>query len=85
MRYTVDLYLNEKLYVKNPQATEFGQSLLKNSITLIDEIGFEKFTFRKLATKLNTAEASIYRYFENKHLLLLYLINWYLGTDKLSN
>ncbi|MEM7162414.1 MAG: TetR/AcrR family transcriptional regulator [Bacteroidota bacterium] len=77
MRFEVELQLNEKLFVKNPQATDFGRNLLKQSICLIDEIGFEKFTFRKVAQKLNTAEASVYRYFENKHHLLLYLTNWY--------
>jgi len=40
-------------------------------------LGFESFTFKKLANKINSTEASIYRYFENKHLLLLYLVVWY--------
>jgi len=30
-----------------------------------------------LAEKIGSAEASIYRYFENKHLLLIYLLCWY--------
>ena len=34
-------------------------------------------TFRKLADRINTKEASIYRYFENKHRLLVYLVAWY--------
>jgi AcrR family transcriptional regulator len=42
-------------------------------------LGFELFTFKKLANQINTTEASIYRYFENKHKLLLYLTNWYWG------
>ena len=44
---------------------------------MIDEFGFESFTFKKLATEINSTEASIYRYFENKHLLLLFIMNWY--------
>lgn len=44
---------------------------------MIDEIGFEAFTFRKLSFKINSVEASVYRYFENKHRLLTYLIAWY--------
>jgi AcrR family transcriptional regulator len=69
--------LNEKLYLRDPQNTEFGQRLLSNSILLMNEIGFEAFTFKKLAARMNSAEASVYRYFENKHLLLIYLTNWY--------
>jgi len=44
---------------------------------MIDEFAFEFFTFKKLAEEINSTEASIYRYFENKHLLLLFLMNWY--------
>ena len=38
---------------------------------------FESFTFKKLAQQIETTEASVYRYFENKHRLLLYIINLY--------
>lgn len=69
--------MNNKLYLRDPQNTDFGQKLLRNSILLMDEIGFEAFTFKKLAVRMKSAEASIYRYFENKHLLLLYLVCWY--------
>lgn len=44
---------------------------------MINKLGFEEFTFKKLAVELKTSEASIYRYFENKHRLLVYLITWY--------
>ena len=37
--------INEKLYVKDPETSELGRNILKNSIILIDEIGFEAFTF----------------------------------------
>jgi AcrR family transcriptional regulator len=46
---------------------------------MIDEIGFDSFTFKKLGVKINSNESSIYRYFENKHKLLLYLATWYWG------
>jgi len=69
--------LPEKLYLKDPQNSKFGQKLLSDSILLIDEIGIEAFTFKKIASKMGSAEASVYRYFENKHMLLLYLISWY--------
>ena len=40
-------------------------------------MGFESFTFKKLSVEISSTEASIYRYFENKHRLLVYLISWY--------
>jgi AcrR family transcriptional regulator len=43
----------------------------------MQKLGFEAFTFKKLAEDLGTTEASIYRYFENKHRMLLYILNWY--------
>jgi AcrR family transcriptional regulator len=73
----IKLPINEKLFLKDPQSSDIGNNILKESIELINEIGFEKFTFKKLAIKISTTEASIYRYFESKHKLLLYLINWY--------
>ena len=46
---------------------------------MIAQHGFEAFTFKKLAEDIGTTEAGIYRYFENKHLLLIYIIAWYWG------
>lgn len=69
--------LNDGLYLRQPQDSKLGRNIIQSSILLIDEFGFEAFTFKKLAEKINSTEASIYRYFENKHLLLLFLVNWY--------
>lgn len=69
--------VNEKLYLRDPQETKLGQRIIQYGILLIDEIGFEDFTFKKLAQRIGSTEASIYRYFENKHLLLVYLLCWY--------
>lgn len=69
--------IHSGLCLRDPKETTLGQSILKYSIILIDDLGFEHFTFKKLAAKINSTEASIYRYFENKHLLLVYLSNWY--------
>jgi len=71
--------VNEKVYVKNPDSSELGKKILAGSIDLIDEMGFESFTFKKLAERIKTTEASVYRYFESKHKLLLYLSCWYWG------
>lgn len=71
--------LHDKLYVKDPESSSLGKSIVKESILLIDEMGFESFTFKKLGEKIGSNESSIYRYFENKHKLLLYLTSWYWG------
>lgn len=69
--------INEKLYVKDPETSELGKKIIQYSIVLINEIGFEAFTFKKLGEKIQSNESSIYRYFENKHKLLIYLSSWY--------
>ena len=71
--------VNEKLYIKDPESSTLGKNIVQHSILLIDEIGFDHFTFKKLGEKINSNESSIYRYFENKHKLLLYLATWYWG------
>lgn len=73
----LQLQFNSSLYLRDPQSSDLGQRIVSQSIHLIDEIGFEAFTFKKLSVRINSTEASIYRYFENKHRLLIYLIAWY--------
>ncbi len=77
MSVGIKISLNEGLYLRDPQDSELGRNIIKYSILLIDEFGIESFTFKKLAIKINSTEASIYRYFVNKHILFLYLVNWY--------
>jgi AcrR family transcriptional regulator len=77
MSIEIKISLNAGLYLKEPQDSKLGRKIIQYSIILIDEYGFESFTFKKLAEKINSTEASIYRYFENKHLLLIFLVNWY--------
>jgi AcrR family transcriptional regulator len=69
--------INDKLFVKDPETSELGKKIIKHSILLIDEIGFEHFTFKKLGTRIGSNESSLYRYFENKHKLMIYLSSWY--------
>ncbi len=73
----INIKVNEKIYLKNPESSDLGKNILSGSIDLIDEVGLDEFTFKKLAAKINSTEASIYRYFESKHKLLLYLTAWY--------
>jgi AcrR family transcriptional regulator len=69
--------MNEALFLRNPEGSELGKKIIKHSIQLIHFNGFEAFTFKKLADDIGTTEAGIYRYFENKHRLLIYLVAWY--------
>lgn len=69
----------EQIAIRNPQSTNLGKRIIEGSIALFDELGFEHFTFKKLAQVVGTTEASVYRYFSCKQKLLLYLVNWYWG------
>ncbi|TGE29066.1 TetR/AcrR family transcriptional regulator [Hymenobacter metallicola] len=77
MTTSLRIDLNENIYLRDPQVTDLGRRLVAESVKLIDEIGFEQFTFKKLAQRIDSTEASLYRYFENKHRLLVYLVSWY--------
>ncbi len=67
----------DKIYIKDPESSDLGKRIIEHSILLIDTIGFDSFTFKKLGVKIGSNESSIYRYFESKHKLLLYLTSWY--------
>ncbi|MGS2726140.1 TetR/AcrR family transcriptional regulator [Psychroserpens sp. BH13MA-6] len=69
--------INDKIYLKDPESSELGKRIISNSIELIDDIGFESFTFKKLGERIGSNESSVYRYFDSKHKLLLYLTSWY--------
>ena len=73
----VNIQIGEKYYNKDPQSTELGNKIVANSVELLDSLGFEQFTFKKLAKRIGSTEASIYRYFDNKFKLLIYLTSWY--------
>ncbi len=77
MKLQLQIKMNEKLFIRDPEQTELGKKLILNSILLIHKKGFEDFTFKKLAENVGTTEASVYRYFENKHKLLIYITSWY--------
>ena len=77
MELSLKIKMNKKLFLRNPEETELGREIIQNSIVLIHKSGFEYFTFKKLAEKIGTTEAGIYRYFENKHRLLVYIVSWY--------
>jgi len=73
----ITIKVNEDLFIKNPDSSELGRRIISNSIELIEDIGFESFTFKKLGKKIGSPECTIYRYFENKQKVLLYITCWY--------
>jgi len=73
----IGIKINTKVFKKDPLSSDLGGDILRNSVELIEELGFEDFTFLKLAKHIGSTEASVYRYFENKHNLLAYLTMWY--------
>jgi AcrR family transcriptional regulator len=73
----ITLTIPDCSYLKNPESSELGRKIVTGSIELIDDFGFEQFNFKKLAQHIQSTEASVYRYFENKHKIILYLTTWY--------
>lgn len=77
MEIELQIKMNEKLFLRNPEQSELGRKIVMYSIEMIHQFGFEAFTFKKLAEAIGTTEAGVYRYFENKHRLLIYIAAWY--------
>ena len=75
----LNISVSPNLFVKNPDETALGRKILSKSIELMAELGYEQTTFKKIGLAIESTEASVYRYFQNKHQLLAYLINWYWG------
>ena len=73
----LQISISSDLYTKNPESSVLGQKIVPKSIEMIEALGFEDFTFKKLGIEIGSNESSVYRYFDSKHALLLYLINWY--------
>ena len=77
MELQLQIKMNPALFVRDPESSELGKNIIQHGIMMINDIGFEDFTFKKLANNIGTTEASIYRYFENKHRLLTYITTWF--------
>lgn len=73
----ISIDINESIYIRDPLQTVLGKKIIEHAILLLHERGFEELTFKKLARSMESTEASIYRYFENKYKLLTYLVAWY--------
>lgn len=73
----IHIIISPELYTKNPESSDLGKKIVNKSIEMIDDLGFEAFTFGKLGQSIGSNESSIYRYFDSKHSLLIYLVSWY--------
>lgn len=78
--HNIRIDVSSKLYVKDPLSSELGNQIISRALPMIDSLGLEMFTFRKLAQEIGTTESAVYRYFENKHKLLLFYTSWYWGV-----
>jgi AcrR family transcriptional regulator len=77
MEVEIKIKMNERLFLRDPESSDLGKKIIRTSIEMINVLGFEDFTFKKLAIEIGTTEAGIYRYFENKHRILVYILAWY--------
>lgn len=69
--------VSDRVFLKDPLTSVLGKDILVHGIRMMDAYGVEGFSFRKLAAEIGTTESAVYRYFENKHRLLLYFVEWY--------
>ncbi|WP_209330270.1 TetR/AcrR family transcriptional regulator [Lunatimonas salinarum] len=76
---SIVVQVTDEVYLKDPLSSELGKKIIHESLFLIADLGMEGFTFKKLADRVGSTEGAIYRYFENKHKLLVYLTAWYWG------
>jgi len=73
----ISISVNSKTFLRDPKETQLGKKIIKCGIDRLAETGFQCFNFKQLAKDMVSTEASVYRYFENKHMLLVYLSSWY--------
>jgi AcrR family transcriptional regulator len=74
---SIRIKIPSPVYLKDPETSELGRQIVRMGLEKLHDIGYEQFTFKKLAECIGSPESSVYRYFENKHRLLVYLLNWY--------
>ena len=65
------------LWLRDPETTDVGRRMLVGGLGLMNEIGLEACTFRKLADHVGSTEVTLYRYFPNKHRLLQFYFQLY--------
>lgn len=73
----VHLRPDPALSLRDPEQTEVGRAMLAGGLELMNDIGLEAFTFRKLAAEIGSTEVTLYKYFPNKQRLLQYYFQLY--------
>lgn len=58
-------------------ASPMGTRILAEGLVLMNKIGLEAFTFKKLAERMGSTEVTVYHYFANKQRLLQYYFQVY--------
>lgn len=58
-------------------ASPMGTRIVNEGLALLNEIGLEAFTFKKLAERIGCTEVTVYHYFANKQRLLQYYFQVY--------
>lgn len=57
--------------------TAMGARILSDGLALLNDLGLEAFTFKKLAERIGCTEVTVYHYFPNKQRLLQYYFQVY--------
>lgn len=57
--------------------TPLGARILQDGLVLMNDLGLESFTFKKLADRTGCTEVTVYHYFANKQRLLQYYFQVY--------
>ena len=65
------------LHLRDPATSAIGERILSEGLVLMNELGLEAFTFKKLTEYAECTEATIYKYFPNKQRLLQYYFQLY--------
>ena len=58
-------------------SSPMGRRILSEGLDLMNELGLEAFTFKKLAERTGCTEVTVYHYFANKQRLLQYYFQLY--------
>lgn len=58
-------------------STPMGKRILGEGLLLMNELGLESFTFKKLAERIGCTEVTVYHYFPNKQRLLQFYFQVY--------
>jgi len=77
MNLHFQVHIPSRMAQHDPSHSRTGLKILNTAIQLIADEGYEAFHLSRLAEKAGTVESTVYRYFENKHKLLLYISGWY--------